>query len=592
MSEIIAAYQAFQAAQDALLINLRADARVDYHFRIGTGAPFDVTLLDKFYLDPKVGAEFEQLEFYVNGVKWRSDRIPEFPLPQPEKVLTLPLQISLDERYRYDLLGEETVDGYDCWVVEFRPLTSDETLYKGRVWIDKKTFARVQLASLETGLDPPIISNEEKDFFRPIRGPDGLEHWVVYKIKGQQLFSTAGRSLVMSREVTFTNHVINDTGFEKLHRRAYASDHQLIRDTPVGHRYLEKTADGGRRVKEELDKDNLFLLGGVFYNRSLDFPVPLAGVNYFNRDLGGRNVQTNIFFAGLLLLANLSEPDLFGTGLDASVDVWAQGFSITDRPVIDSREEESQNVDLTRQNVTVGVGLPFADYWKVKWTGSLEFQGFARDEETKGNFVLPTDTLVTTFGMTGEFNRNAWNVTSRIRVSRRSEWEPWGDPAAPPELNEFDSSRKDFVKYQARVVKDFFLPLNQRVRASVTAFGGADLDRFSKYKFDFFTNRLRGFSGAGYRYTNGATAELQYAFNLANLIRFEATVDQAHVKDRTLPNELGGDYKNFTGLGISGQTILGPNYIISLDWGIALSSGIEDFRGDQEVFITLLRILK
>src|SRR5262249_15883429 len=84
VEEVLAHYQAVQKAQDELLRNMRADARVDYHFRMGTGSSIDinVTVLNSFFLDPNVGGEFEQKEFLVNGVKWRSDRMPELPLPQ------------------------------------------------------------------------------------------------------------------------------------------------------------------------------------------------------------------------------------------------------------------------------------------------------------------------------------------------------------------------------------------------------------------------------------------------------------------------------------------------------------------------------
>jgi hypothetical protein len=586
VEEIIARHQAFQAAQDALLLNWRADARLDYRFRIGGGSTVDVTILNAFYFDPRVGPEFEQKEFFVNGVKWRSNRIPEFPLPQPEKVLTLPLDISLDTRYAYRLDGEETVDGYDCWVVSFEPVAEEGSLYKGRIWIDKKTGARVQVSSLQTGLQPPITSNDQKDSYRPLRGPEGLTYWLLEHIEGQQVFSTGGRNLVLFRDVRFTGQVINDTGFEALRRQAYASEHSIVRETDAGQRYLEKTPDGGRRVREGLDRDSLFLLGGVFYNRSLDFPIPLAGINYFNRDMFHRDIQANLFYGGVLTFGNLSDPDLLGTGLEGSADLFLQGFSGTDRPVREGEEEDGEGVDTVNQSFDLGLGLPFADHWKVKWTAGVRFAGFARDEDTERGFVIPSDTLVTVVGMEGEFNRQAWRASASIRASDRSTWEPWGFAGNP----EYSEDFADFVQYEGNVSKDFFLPLNQKIHAEVSAAGGGDLDRFSKYRFDYFGNRVRGFGGAGLRYTNGAKAQIQYAFNLGNLVRFEATVDHARVKDREDPVEGDTGFRSFTGVGLSGQTIVGPNLILTLDWGIAAASDIDDFRGDQEIFVTILRL--
>jgi hypothetical protein len=586
VEEIIAQHQAFQAAQDALLANWRADARIDFRFRIGGSTTIDVTILNNFYFDPKVGPEFEYVEYYVNGVKWRSNHLPEFPLPQPEKVMTLPLDITLDRRYTYRLDGEETVDGYDCWVVAFEPAVPEENLYQGKIWIDKKTHARVQVTSLQTGLKAPITSNDQTDSFRPLTGPDGISYWLLSRISGQQIFSTVGRNLVVFRDVVFDHPVINDSGFAQARDRSYASDNTMVRETDQGQRFLEKTADGGRTVRSKIDRDNLFGLAGTFYNRSLDYPLPLAGVNYFNRDLWGRNIQTNIFFAGALAFGNISHPDLFGTGLEGSADLFLQGFSGEDRPVHEGEEVDEEGVDITNQSLDFGLGLPFADHWKVKWTGGVRFQGFAKGEDTEPGFVIPTDTLVTTLGMEGEYNRKTWHVGGAMRVSERSTWEFWGLPGNP----DFSEEASDYVLYEGSVTKEFFLKGNHKIHAEVVANGGSDLDRFSKYNFDYFGNRLRGFGGAGLRYTNGAKAQLQYAFNLGSLIRFEATLDHARVRDRGAETDQEDGFQDFTGFGLSGQTIVGPNLILTIDWGIAVASDVKEFRGDQEIFLTVMKI--
>ncbi len=592
VEEILAAHQAHQAAQDAVLVNLRADARVDYHFTIGQGTPFDVTILNTFYWDPDTGAEFEQRDFLVNGVAWRSKRIPQFPLPQPEKVLTLPLDILLDKRYTYRLEGEEAIDGRETWEIAFEPIDAASSLYRGRVWIDKATGARVRIRSLQTGLQEPILSNDEIDTYRPLKGPDGIDHWVLDRITGQQVFSTVGRNLVLSREVTFTNHVINDPGFEERRAEAYASDRQIIRDTEKGMRYLERTPDGGRVVQEEFRRDSLFLLGGAFWNRSFDFPVPLAGVNYFHRDLFGRGLQTNVFFAGVFLFANLTDPDFLGTGLDASVDIVGQGIAGTDRPVLGGEEREEENVDTATQAITLGIGLPFAEHFKVKWTGRFQYETYSRDEETEGGFRIPVDTLVSLAGMQGEFNRRDWAVRASVEVGRRSDWEPWGPAGALSRDGSFIETTRDFVRYEGGISKNWYLPYNQRLTASVNAYGGEDLDRFSKFGFDFFGNRVRGLSGTGLRYSHGWVGRVGYAFNLGEFLRFGATVDHARISDRESPPDGDRRDRDFTGLGISGQTIVGPNLILSLDWGIALASDFDEFDGEQEILISILRFLR
>jgi len=376
-------------------------------------------------------------------------------------------------------------------------------------------------------------------------------------------------------------------------RQAYASSHAILRDTPAGPRYLEPTPDGGRVVNERLNTDNFSLLGGVLYNQSLDFPIPLVGFNYFNRDIGGSGIQTNVLYGGVLLVATAGKPRLGGTPFELSADLYAQGFSGTDQPVRDGEQIEREGVDLTNQEFTLAVGLPFADYWKVKMSGSFEYEGFSHDKDTARRFVIPTDTMVSTLALDGEFNRSAWTVRASAQTSRRSRWECWGfcdDPNFPTSDRTALRDARDYVRYEGAVSKDFYLPLGQKILTTVAAYGGGDLDRFSQYKFGSFSNRLRGFSGSGIRYTNGGKATAQYAFNLGSVIRFDATVDYARVVDRLAPG--GDDVQRFTGFGLSGQTILGPNLIVQLDWGMAIGSSVAEYRGDQEVFITILRLFR
>jgi len=40
---------------------------------------------------------------------------------EPEKAAAMPLEVHFTKEYRYALRGRETIDGRDCWVVEFEP---------------------------------------------------------------------------------------------------------------------------------------------------------------------------------------------------------------------------------------------------------------------------------------------------------------------------------------------------------------------------------------------------------------------------------------------------------------------------------------
>src|SRR5262249_50543263 len=163
-----------------------------------------------FFWEPVTGAEWEQRALYYNGVRWRGKKLPELPIPQPEKVFTLPLDINLDKNYTYEYVGRDTVGEFECYVVDFKPIDRGRTLYRGRAWIETRTFAPVKTATVQTNLTAPVVSNEEQDLFAPQAGPDGSTYWILTRVEGQQILTLAGESLVLSREIDFKNLRIND----------------------------------------------------------------------------------------------------------------------------------------------------------------------------------------------------------------------------------------------------------------------------------------------------------------------------------------------------------------------------------------------
>ena len=114
-----------------------------------TDPGYDVVTDNRYYVAGD-GIEWEELSFSVNGSKWGADR-PPFPLLQAEKVLSLPLQLRFGADYRYRLEGTERVGEFDCYVVRFDPADDDpRSLYRGTVWIERKTFARVKVPAVQT----------------------------------------------------------------------------------------------------------------------------------------------------------------------------------------------------------------------------------------------------------------------------------------------------------------------------------------------------------------------------------------------------------------------------------------------------------
>ncbi|HEU4402935.1 MAG TPA: hypothetical protein VFT43_12600, partial [Candidatus Polarisedimenticolia bacterium] len=600
--EVMAGHQRFMADQNYRLKQYRSQARLTYHGKIGGSDSIDISFDNNFYLDKETGAEWEQKALYYNGVRWKGKELPELPIPQPEKVFTLPLDINLNKDYAYEYVGREKVGEFDCYIVDFKPLDAGKSLYRGRAWIETRTFAPVRMSSVQTNLKVPVISSDERDIYAPVTGPDGTTYWLLSRVEGQQILSVAGRNIVLLREIEFKDFLINDPGFEAARRQAYDSTHQMLRDTPKGLRYLARTDTGERVVKDETRRSGKLGLVGLIHQPGLDYAaLPLAGIDYFNFKFRGRDTQVNAFLAAVLNTFTLTNPKTFGKRLDSTVEVFTFIPNITDRLFIRGVERGASSVDARSQDVSGSLGAPLGNFFRVKGTFDLEVLNYSRDQDTK-TFVVPSDTLVLSPGIEWEFNRAAWTVTASARHSARSHWEAWGDQTLPgPEtaalfptspcdspgscLAEFLSDRKTYDRYEFALAKQVFLPFFQKLRFETTWFTGSRLDRFSEFQFARVGNRLRGFSGSGLRFDRGGVAHAQYSFNVADVVRFDANLDYGYVKDSLTGNE----FNRLSGFGISGN-VMGPwQTIVQFDIGVPLHSDLEDLKGGTELLIGMLK---
>ena len=582
VEEILVRHQEHQSALEDRLKTYLAEFQVELHLQFSGNNTLDVAYKGVFYYDNGV-AEWERREFYLNGVRWKAKKVPKIPLLQPDKVVILPLDLHLDKRYRYRLEGEESLDGRRTWRISFAPAEKDASLPRGRVWIDQRNYARVQMALKQSGMEPPFVSNDELDHYRPVVGPDGGEYWVLTQVGGSQIYSIAGRTLNVSRDVVFTGIRINPADFQQRKEEAYRSDSRILRDTDMGARYLEKGADGERFVEEKLDPDQLFWLGGVFYDPAAGV-FPLAGVNYFTFDLAGTGTQMNVFFAGLFLAFDATDPDLFGGPLEGGIDVQALAIDLTDSFFVDGDEIESLAVDRKSPSMRLFLAAPFAKFFRVVGAYELHWNLFSRAADTAPEFIVPVDTFIHSGELRFDFSRRGWAVDVAGSYGRRQDWEPWG---TPEQQAAFDPATQDWYSWGAGLSKNIFLPKFQKLRFAASWDTGWSQDRFSAFpQGGLFSNFIAGFSGSSVRYERGGIARAEYAFNVFEVLRFQAGVDYGHFLN---PAE-SPDFRKFVGVGIEAE-FMGPwGTLMSLEYGIAVHSDIPSLEGDQQVLFSFLKL--
>ena len=601
VEEIIRNHQAYDAYQETIQPKYIARNTTKLRFEIGGGAEaLEAAISGDYFSDPAGRSDWVWQDFFINGVRWKYGRIPELPLIQPEKVTQLPLDLHLSNEYRYELVRPTELLGYRVYEVRFSPPANapeNLPLYRGTVWIDARTWARVRIAMVQLNLTGEVLSNEERVDFVPFSRETKLPLtaaevanadpraliWLPTEVGAQQVISAAGRANVVQRLTTFTDFRVDPAEFANLLASASASDARMVRETESGMRYLEKTGSGERVVKEGFDTSQLFMLGGVHHDAGLEFPVvPLGGLNYFNFNLFNKGIQTNVFFAGVVIAANATHPNVGGTRTNVGADFFGIAVPVSNtmyRPGPDGIEER---LDETVKNVPLGLtlraGRPIFDFGKIDVSLGMSSATYQRAEDTAPGFVVPSDSFTLSPGVSFTYARKGYTFSSYYDYNTRSEWEPWGN------LAEYDPDQKTYVRYGGSIGKSFFLPKFQRIGVDLNYLSGSRLDRFSKYELGFFgSQRVHGVKSGSVRAEKAIIGHLSYGFVFSQQFRMELFYDHALIDDASA----GFAREPFQGLGIAGQTVGPYGTLLRLDIGKTIGRNAQDGFVANVVFLKL-----
>jgi hypothetical protein len=597
VEEIIRNHQAYDAYQETIQPRYIANNTTRLRFEIGGGAEsLEAAISGDYFSDPAGRSDWVWKDFFINGVRWKYGRIPELPLIQPEKVTQLPLDIHLTNEYRYELVRTTDVLGYRVYEVRFTPpanASAELPLYRGTVFIDTRTWARVRISMVQLNLTGEVLSNEERvdfvPFARETKAPLTAAEaakidarslvWLPMEVGAQQVVSAAGRANVVQRSTIFTDFRIEPEEFQTLLAQASASDARMVRETEAGMRYLERRGDGERVVKEGFDTSQLFMVGGIHHDGGMEYPVvPLGGIDYFNFNLFNKGIQTNVFFAGVVIAANATHPNVGGTRTNVGVDFFGIALPTSDTMYRNGEERLEETVKSVPLGMTFRAGHPIFQFGKIDVSLGVSHQTYQRAEDTAPGFEVPSDTFILSPSISFNYARKGYTFSTFYDYNRRTAWEPWG------RLADYDPEQKSYVRYGGSIGKSFYLPKFQRIGVSVNYLSGERLDRFSKYELGFFgAQRVHGVKSGSIGAEKAILGHLSYGFVLSEQFRLEAFYDHAVIDD-TLAN-----FKNapFQGLGIAGQTVGPYGTLLRLDIGKTIGRNAQDGFVANVVFLKL-----
>ena len=588
VEEIIARHQAAAALQAASIATDIAVGTMTLTFEApGFVAPVTVTSEMTVYAREAEGAEggagreargaieVRQANIRVNGVSFDAKGgVPHLPIIEPERVASPPLAITLSELYRYRLAGRERIRGRDAYVVAFSPRASGESLFDGRVWIDAQTFGMIRVSASQTSLKGAITASEQTDDF----AVDAGGRWLLARSDVRQTYEGASMRTPIHRLVSIARHDVNRDDFAALLAAAHASDDVMLRETPDGFRYLARAKKREPRTSEPLnpepgtvvpevparvlagrsEKIRTFAFGTII-DPNISVPLPFAGLSYVDFNFFGTGAQFSGFYGGSYGQLAFSAPSVFGTRWQLAGRAFGIASSYNDRAFEDGREIYEQDIRQRPAQAAVWALRPLSARTAVRFEYDWDYNKYDRGDLTAPQFAVPRNQNAHAVRLGFEAQRAGWQMSVWGSYARRIGWRAWGLPQSPA----YRETHADFQRVGVSALRSQAITPRVVTRVEVAAMGGRDLDRFSRYAFGTFDNRLHGYPSALIRYDRGAVLRTALAWSLPKAIRIDGFADTAAVRDPGF----GPRLRQYTGLGAALEAPGPFRTLLSLEWG-------------------------
>jgi hypothetical protein len=505
-------------------------------------------------------------------------------LIEPERVGAAPLAIALTESYRYTLEGEDRIDGRRSYVVTFRPVGNGRSLFDGRAWIDAATFALVRISAVQTGLRGPIVSSQQIDDFRA----DDTAGWLLTRSEVRQIYEGPGHRTPIHRVLTIARHEINPDDFTARRTAAYGRRSVVLRETPEGYRYVQPVSPGASAtdVAPPLAgrADKLRALAfGVIVDPNISRPLPFAGLSYVDFDLFGSGAQFNGFFGGTYGQLAIAVPSLGGSRWQIAGRAFGIASSYNDRAFEEGREHYEKNISQRPAHASVWLLRPLSARFTARLGYDFDYTRFRAADTTSPTFVVPASQRAHAVRLALEGQWSGWAASVWWSGARRAGWRRWGDQGVMDADERYEERQRDYQRVGGLVSRSFVVSPKLVGRVEGAWMSGRDLDRFSRYTFGSFDNRLRGYPSALIRYDRGAVVRAAVAWAAGRLLRIDGFADSAFVRDPGF----GPRGRNYSGIGAAAEIPAPFGTLAAVEWGYGFRGINSDGRrGTQVVRLT------
>lgn len=574
---LLAKMRAAQLRSLAAARAVEADFSVDLRMQQPGG---DASLGFRFRRFEQAGRDPElvQKEVRFNGVK---AKIPEgvlLPTVEPKASLSLPLSLSLAERYRYEDAGPA---GPGRRRLRYAPVDADPLLYRGDLVVDEATGRVLEETRERSGL-PGTVKDERETLTYGEPAP-GL--WRPVEVRTFERWLGPQGVFPVQRRLSLTGLQADPPAFEADLAAARASKAAMLAQTKEGVRYLVPDGQGGRKVEEKPRSLGRAIAAVILVDPGLSPAVtPLGGLAFFDFNAFNRGIQANAIVAGVFNTASLAVPRLPG-GFDLSASGTILLLKVDERPVQNGKLADKDAVGHRFGAAGLSLGRDMGLGFRLELSGDFRYDAYGAprdDQYATPGFQAPPSGWTREGTFTASWIFRGFTAKGYEARGQRPQglWGTALDLHEVPEGGSF-KRRGGSLAYTHEITPNLWLS------GSVALDAGDAFDRFNAIPVG------GGFGGGGVPgiRANALTADRlvseRVGLDLPPTAAFRAGLDLVHAQARALDNGLT---YSFTGLGIKGTL---PGFwiftAVQVDLGVGLQSDVPDVKGVNG-YVALLRV--
>jgi hypothetical protein len=502
------------------------------------------------------------------------------PQLEPEKVLTQPLELTLNERYTYKLLGTEQIEGAQCFVVGVEPKAQDENLYSGKIWIDGVSFREVRQTLSQRGAKSNVVVNVETQNFALVNDSQGNQYNLLRSVSAQQTLNAAGRDFLLQRTLQFSDYAINTPRYAEDLTAAHRSDAPMYRETDQGLREL-KIKGGERVLQQTSEKRIVSLVGGAMYAGTFNFPIPIAGLSMADFDYRHTGAQLSIFFAGPILATDLSKQ--YRTKYRLAADLALSALPGENRVYNGNVENTAEEIWAWEQTIGGRASWQATSHFSATAFTYLAYDIYRRTSDTSTAYEPPRNGVKLLPGLQMRLTDKGYIFTADGTRGQRLDWRAFGYPSSTAR------PQSAYTLYDADLNKDYYIRKFTKGGWDLAYFGGDQLDRFSRYFPSFFSSpRIHGIPGGTDSFDAIAMSNVHYGFNVMDLMKIEGMYSYARARNL----DESSHFKKFDGLETNFNTAGPKGTLIQGTVSYALDGNIARYNSRWGMTIMIFKPFK